>query len=88
MRLSKGGQLTKGQSWVRSDRSEDIGPAEADVTADQTVDRSSTPSRDSLNHIELLFSLEDPFAAEFDREELAQFDSLDAIVTSAERHRG
>jgi predicted dehydrogenase/acyl carrier protein len=86
--VSKGRQLIKGQSWVAGDRPGDIGPAEADVTADQAVDRASTPSWDSLKHIELLFSLEDACDVRFDREELIQLDSLDAIVTSVERNRG
>lgn len=73
---------------MASDRSEDIGPAKADVTEDQTVDRTSTLSWDSLKHIELLFSLEDACDVKFDREELAQLDSLDAIVTAVERNRG
>jgi acyl carrier protein len=82
----KGRQLIKGRSWVTSDGSEDIGPA--DVTTDQTVYRASTPSWVSLKHIELVFSLEDACDVKFDGEERSQLDSLDAIVTAVERNRG
>jgi acyl carrier protein len=73
---------------MASDQSGGIGPAEAVVTADQTRDRTFAMSRDSLEHIELLFSLEDACDVKFDTEELAQLDSLDAIVAAVERTQG
>jgi acyl carrier protein len=60
---------------------------QTDLRADQIVDRASTPSWDSLKHIELLFSLEDACDVKFDREEIVQLDSLDAIVTAVEQRR-
>jgi acyl carrier protein len=56
-----------------------IGPAENPT-------RDGEPKWDSLKHVEIIFSVEDAFKVRFDDDELAELDSLDAIVACLEKH--
>lgn len=51
------------------------------------VVREATPAWNSLLHVDLIFLLEDAFAVEFTEEEMAELDSLSAIVAAVERRR-
>ena len=49
-----------------------------EVTADSS--RKNTPRWDSLRHIEVIFALEDEFGLQYSEEDMADFDSVRAIV--------
>ena len=57
------------------------------IAPGQDVTRGSTPGWDSLKHVELLFALEDACDIKFDRQEFAELDSLDALVSAIDKHR-
>jgi acyl carrier protein len=57
------------------------------IASGQDITRKSAPFWDSLRHVELLFALEDACDIKFDRQEFAELDSLDALVSAIEKHR-
>jgi acyl carrier protein len=57
------------------------------IVPGQDVARESAPGWDSLKHVELLFTLEDACEIKFDRQEFADLNSLDALVSAIDRHR-
>ena len=60
---------------------------QAPIAPGQDVARESVPGWDSLKHVELLFALEDACDIKFDRQEFAELDSLDALVSAIDKHR-
>ncbi|MGY1773624.1 acyl carrier protein [Blastococcus sp. SYSU D00813] len=48
--------------------------------------REEVPDWDSLNHVEILFAVEETFEVSFSEEEMAAFDGSAAIVDAVERH--
>ena len=48
--------------------------------ADLTTARANTPQWDSLQHIQIVFALEDELAVEFSEQEMAELDSAQKIV--------
>lgn len=48
--------------------------------------RADVPEWDSLNHVEILYTVEETLGVTFTEEEMAAFDGSTAIVTAAERH--
>ena len=59
---------------------------EEPIAPGQDVARESTPGWDSLKHVELLFALEDACDIMFDRQEFAELDTLDALVSAIDKH--
>ena len=57
------------------------------IASGQDVTRGSTPGWDSLKHVELLFALEDACDIKFDRQEFAELDSLNVLVSAVDKHR-
>jgi acyl carrier protein len=57
------------------------------IAPDRDIVRELAPGWDSLKHVELLFALEDACDIKFDRQEFAELDSLDALVSAIDKHR-
>ena len=53
----------------------------------EPLSREEVPDWDSLNHIEILYAVEESFDVMFSEEEMAALDSSHAIVDAVERHR-
>ena len=46
------------------------------------IERATTPSWDSLKHVELVFAVEDACQVSLESSDLGELDSLDGIVTA------
>jgi acyl carrier protein len=58
------------------------------VEAGENLERAQAPEWDSLNHMEVVFSVEEKFDIRLSEEELASADSSSAICTLIRGHMG